>query len=386
LIKEMRDEILSFVEAHADEQVRFVIELCNKNSYTYNKKGADLLADMIIHRLEDALPHHSVTKMEEVGDFHILRNSAEEKSIYLVGHLDTVFPPGHPFQQCRIEGDDLHGPGTCDMKGGLAVIIFAIKALEEAGILSGLKVSLILNSDEEVGSPYSRVLFQEERPRAMACLTAECAGPNGEVVVSRNGKMGGRIDCFGKGLHVGFADKNKSSAILELAHKIIQLESLNGIFPGVTLNAGKIEGGLGPSTVPSEAHCFFDVRWVDEEHRENLLKRIREEISRPSQPGCRTEMEITNWRPAMPLHPGTEKMHRLMKEVAESLGQKLPSEHRRGTSDANFFGKAGIPTLDGLGPVGEKDHTPGEFIKVSTLKGRTALLAVFLAELSKKPV
>jgi glutamate carboxypeptidase len=380
----MRDAILSFIEAHADEQARFLIDLCHQNSYTYHKKGADRAAEMIIRRLEGALPYHSVTKMDAVGDFHLLRNSTKEKSIYLVGHLDTVFPPGHPFQQCRFEGDILHGPGTCDMKGGLAVILYAIKALEEAGLLSKLKVSLVLNSDEEIGSPYSRALFQEERPKAIACLVAECAGPNGEVVVSRNGKMGGRIDCFGQGLHVGSADQSKSSAILELAHKIIQLESLNGILPGVTLNAGKIEGGLGPSTVPSEAHCFFDVRWVEEEHREILIKRIREEFSRPFQPGCRTEMEITNWRPSMPLHPGTEEIFRMMKEAAKPLGQNLPSEHRRGTSDANFFGSAGVPTLDGLGPVGEKDHTPGEFIKVSTLKERTALLAVFLAEFGKK--
>lgn len=380
----MREDILSYIEAHADEQVRFVIDLCDQNSYTYHKKGVDRVAEMIIRRLEGAQLHHSVTKMDHVGDFHILRNSQGEKSVYLVGHLDTVFAPGHPFQKCWLEGDTLRGPGVCDMKGGLAVILYAIKALEEAGLLSTLKVSLVLSSDEEIGSPYSRALFQEERTQASACLVAECAGLNNEVVRSRNGKMGGRIDCFGKGLHVGFADKNKSSAILELAHKIIQLESLNGIFPEVTLNVGKVEGGLGPSTVAAEAHCLFDVRWVDEEHREILLKRIQEEISRPSQPGCRTEMEITNWRPAMPLHPGTEEMYRLMKEAAESLGQALPFEHRRGTSDANFFGSAGIPTLDGLGPVGEKDHTPEEFIKVSTLKERTALLAVFLAELGKK--
>ncbi len=383
-IEKMREDILSFVETHADEQVRFVIDLCNQNSYTYNKKGVDRVAEMIIHRLDGELPHHSVTKMEDVGDFHILRNYPSEKSIYLVGHLDTVFPPSHHFQQCRIEGDILHGPGTCDMKGGLAVILYALKALEEAGLLSTVKLSLVLNSDEEIGSPYSRALFEEERSKATACLVAECAGLNGEVVVSRNGKMGGRINSFGQGLHVGSADQNKSSAILELSHKIIQLESLNGILPGVTLNAGKVEGGLGPSTVPSEAHCFFDVRWVEEEHREILLKRIQEKISCPSQPGCRTEMEITNWRPAMRLHSGIEEIYRMMQGAAKALGQKLPSEHRRGTSDANFFGSAGVPTLDGLGPAGEKDHTSEEFIQVSTLKERTKLLAVFLAEFGKK--
>lgn len=380
----MREAILSFVEAHADEQVRFVIDICNQNSYTYHKKGVDRVAGMIINRLEGALPYRSVSKMDDIGDFHVLRNSIGEKSIYLVGHLDTVFPPDHPFQHCRLDGDILHGPGTCDMKGGLAVILYALKALQEVGLLAKLKVSFVLTSDEEIGSPYSRALYQVERSQAIACLVGECAGPHGEAVVSRNGKMGGRIDCFGQGLHVSSADQSKSSAVLELAHKIIQLESLNGILPGVAVNAGKIEGGLGPSTVPSQAHCFFDARWVQKEHREILLKKIREEISRPSQPGCRTEMEILNWRPAMPLHPGSEKTYRIMQETAKSIGQNLLSEHRRGTSDANFFGSAGIPTLDGIGPVGEKDHTPKEFLKVSTLKERTALLAVFLAELGKK--
>ncbi len=380
----MRDEILSFVEAHASEQIQFVIDLCNQNSYTHNKRGVDRTADMIIGRLEGALPLHTIMKEDEIGDFHILRNSSAEKAVYLVGHMDTVFSPDHPFQKCRLEGDTLIGPGTGDMKGGLAVLVYALKALKEVHLLDKLRVSLLLNSDEEIGSAYSHSLFLEERSHALACLVAECAGLMGELVVSRNGKMGARIDCFGQDRHVAYVDQNKSSAILELAHKIISLEALNGFLPGVSLNAGRIEGGLGPSTVPAHAQCLLDVRWIQEEHREILLKKIQTELSLSTQSGCRTEMEILNSRPAMPLHKNTEEIFNLIHQVGRSLGWNIPAEHRRGTSDANFFGSIGVPTLDGLGPVCHKDHTPDESIRVSTLKERTILLALFLAEYGRK--
>jgi glutamate carboxypeptidase len=385
-MNDLKGGIFSFVDSHAEEQRRFVIDLCNQNSYTYNKAGTDQIARMITEKLNPLFSVHEVIEQEDVGDHHLLRNIVSDKAIYLVGHMDTVFPPEHPFQKCELDGDVLKGPGTGDMKGGLAVFIFALLALKEVGCFNEIPIVFILTGDEEIGSVTSRHIFMEERKKAAACLVSECAGPHGEVVVSRNGKMGARLDCYGEDRHVGQGTHRKSSAVLELAHKIIALESLNDCLSGVSINIGKIEGGLGPCTVPGRASCLVDVRWEQEAHRDILLHGIMEEVSQSVQRGCRSEFEIFNERPAMPLSDSTEQFFQNIRAVGIRIGQDISKNHRRGTSDANFFGAAGVPTLDGLGPVSMKDHTPEEFIKVSSLKDRTVLLALFLLELGKMDI
>ncbi len=381
-VEERRNDIVSYVASHAEEQVRFLIGLCEQNSHTHNKAGTDGVARMILDRLDGALPRHRIIPQTETGDHHVLGRGETARAIYLVGHLDTVFPPDHTFQRCRLEGDVLAGPGCCDMKGGLAVIVYALKALEAIGLLESLRLTLILNADEEIGSVGSRQLFEQERERARLCLVAECAGPGGEIVVSRNGKLAARIDCHGSARHVSAGTHEKSSAVLELARRIVDLESLNGALPGVSVNVGRLEGGLGASTVPDHAFAVADFRWEQDSQGRDLMDLVRQRIARPVQPGCRTELAILNSRPAMPLRPGTEDLFRDLLGTARALGQTIRPEHRRGTSDANFFGSAGVPTLDGFGPVGQGDHTPGECIRVSSLRERSALLALFLADLA----
>jgi len=266
------------------------------------------------------------------------------------------------------------------MKGGLAVIVYALKALAHAELLSQLDVVLIVNSDEEIGSAGSESLFLEERKNAAACLVAECAGLDGELVVSRNGKLGGRIDSFGCDRHVGDGTHEKSSAILELAHRIIVLESLNASQPGVSLNVGKIEGGLAPNTVPAKASALVDVRWREQVHKRDLLEKIHKTLDQPVQAGCRTEFTVLNSRPAMPFTRGGEDLYSLARRAGRLLGLEIGSQHRRGTSDANFFAASGVPTLDGFGPVCRFDHTAAEQIRISSLLERSKLMAHFLFE------
>jgi glutamate carboxypeptidase len=377
------EEIRAFVETNAEEQLEFVLALSNQNSYTYNAQGTGFVAEMVLDRLEGLFAEHEVNEQSEVGDHHILRTdsastSTGARSVYILGHLDTVFPPEHPFQKCTQEGDWLIGPGTGDMKGGLAVIVYALKCLEYMGLLDRLNLVLMLGSDEEVGSVTSRPLYELERGRACACLVAECAGSRGEVVISRNGKTGARLDCFGIDSHVAAAKADKASAILEMAHKVVGLEALNGKYPNASVNVGRIDGGLGPSTVPGRASCLFDLRWSEEGHYETLLRDVQGIVKKKFQAACSCKLTLLNQRPAMPASKGTEELFRLVKQSAESLGMSLEAEHRRGTSDANFFGAAGIPTLDGFGPISTGDHTEDERIAISSLQSRTALLALFL--------
>jgi glutamate carboxypeptidase len=377
-----KQDILSFVESHSQEQLEFVIDLCNQNSYTYNKQGTDRVAEMVLHHLAPLLPYHDIVEQKEVGCHHILRNHETGHAIYLVGHLDTVFAPDHEFRACRVEGEFLHGPGTNDMKGGIGVIVYALKALHQIDVLENMNLTVILNSDEEIGSVTSLPVFEEERKHASACLVAECAGLNGEIVLSRNGKIGARIDSYGEDCHISTVTDKKASAVLELSHQIIALESLNAFLPGVGINVGKITGGLGSSTIAGHASAHVDIRWINEEHRAVLLEAIDRSLSGHSQPGCRSEFTVLNSRPAMPCNNKTEELFKRIQETARGLGQVISSEHRRGTSDANVFGAFGIPTVDGLGPVGQGDHTANEHIEIAGLNRRTALLANVLIDLA----
>lgn len=377
------ETIDAFINTNARDQIRFLIDICNQNSHTYNKRGVDATADFILEKLNGLFPYHDVKKEKKLGNHHFLRTYPENsnKTIYLIGHMDTVFPKDHPFQRCLEKGGRLTGPGTADMKGGLAVFVYALKALAETGILDKLNLTLILNSDEEIGSEFSSKIFISERERASVCLCGECAGPKGEIVISRNGKMGARLDCWGQDRHVSEVTGEKSSAILELSHKVIALESLNGFRPGLRVNVGRIEGGLGPATVPSQAFCLVDLRWKDEFYIQSVMDKIQNNICSQSQPGCRCEFKILNSRPAMQENKGSRGLVQILKKVASGLGQSVNSCHRQGTSDVNFFAAGGIPSLDGFGPIGFNDHTPEEYIIIPSLKERTLLLSHFLVEL-----
>ncbi len=379
-----REKIISFIKSHSREQIEFIIDLCNQNSYSYNKRGTDSVAEIIVHQLDPLFRYHDVVDQNEVGCHHILRSHKSGQAIYLVGHMDTVYAPDHESQTCRKEGELLYGPGTSDMKGGIGIIVYALKSLHHIDVLQRMNITLILNSDEELGSVTSRPLFERELPNAKLCLVAECAGPNGEVVVSRNGKIGARIDCYGEDRHISTVADRKASAVLELAHQIIALEELNASFPDVGINVGKIEGGLGSSTIAGHAAAQVDIRWVNEEYRPMLLESIERSLSEHNQPGCQSRFTILNSRPAMPINIKTERLFKRIQETGRGLGQVVNSEHRRGTSDANFFGAAGIPTIDGFGPKGDREHTSEEHIEIASLKERTALLANVLIDLFMK--
>ncbi|MGD2246492.1 MAG: M20/M25/M40 family metallo-hydrolase [Candidatus Aminicenantes bacterium] len=379
----IKEKVLNLIDKEAEDQLDFLIKLCNQNSYTFLKEGTDRVAALTLDRLEGIFSIHRKVEQEKTGALHILKRGDKKKAIYLLGHLDTVFPPDHPFQSCRRKGEWLYGPGTADMKGGLAVMVYALRTLAQAGGIENLNVVLILGADEENGSSSSQEIYEQERQNAAVCLVGECAGEKGEIVISRNGKAGGRLECVGLDQHVSTVTPDKASAILEMAHKVVAFESLNGLFSDVYVNVGRVEGGLGPSTVPAQASFLFDLRWEKEEHSELLLDSLREIVSHSDNPLCKSIMTLLNYRPAMPCSQKTNELFARLKNTADELGQELFFEHRRGTSDANYFGAAGVPTLDGFGPIGLNDHTPEESILVSSLKERTALLALFLLDLKE---
>jgi glutamate carboxypeptidase len=372
----VRLKSLRFVDEHVEEQFQFLLSLIRQNSYSWNKPGTDSVAEMILGRVRSAFPVHRVVEQTEVGNLHLLSNvHPGEQSIYMLAHMDTVFPPDHPFQDCWVDGNKLHGPGAGDMKAGIATLVYAVLALRDARVLDRIPLTVILAGDEEVGGPTSHSTYEEERNKAAACLVVETAGVNGEIVISRYGKIGARLESAGRNQHVGTAGPVKASAILELAHKTIGIEALNGALPDTRLNVGTVRGGLGPATVPGSAVAQADIRWKDQGHRDVLLKKIREVVARDDVPGCHTELRVLNERPAWPCTEGTQWLADLVKEAGAEVGQEIVYQHRVASGDANFFAAAGVPTVDGLGPVCQEYHTPEEFVYITSIHERTALLA-----------
>jgi glutamate carboxypeptidase len=161
------------------------------------------------------------------------------------------------------------------------------------------------------------------------------------------------------------------------------LEGLNGGLSGVRVNVGQVQGGLGPATIPAEAHALVDVRWESQDVRDQLVQRMEEVVGREDLPGCRSGLTILNERSAWPLTEGTQRLADIIRRVGAEMGHSIGQEHRLGTSDSNFFGCAGVPTVDGLGPICKGYHTPEEFVYISSIPERTALLANSLIAISE---
>jgi glutamate carboxypeptidase len=307
--------------------------------------------------------------------------------VLLVGHMDTVFDPGtaaeRPF---RIADDKAHGPGVTDMKSGLLAGLYALKAM--IGELGGLpfeRLTFIANPDEEIGSPTSVVHIREAAADVDACLVLECARANGDIVSARKGILDTRLTVHGRAAHAGVEPEKGRNAILEAARVIRDLHALNGRWQGVTVNVGKIAGGTRPNVVPERCEIEVDVRATTADGLAQVEAAIRDLIAT-------TEVEDTSiephvmvaWQPMEKL----ERSGRLVEHaqgVAERLGFEVHDASTGGASDANTTSGMGVPTLDGLGPIGGNDHSPAEYLDVDSIVPRTALLAGLLLAIARDP-
>lgn len=373
-------EILSFASSREGEALALLRRLVEIQSGSRNKPGLDRMAAAMAAALGETLPDVRVLPFAGHGDMVQARTrpaACGERGIVLVGHMDTVFPADTAFTDYREDGTRCYGPGVYDMKGGLVVALYALKALEHLGLLADMPVTVLCNSDEEIGSPASRPWIEEQARGALAALVFEGGGAGREVVTGRKGRLGLRLTVRGRAGHAAKGGP-KASAILEMAHKVIALEDLNGV-AGATLNVGQVCGGIGPNTVPEQAVAELDVRFPDRRAQGLIEEAVSEIAARTTVPGTGAEVSPTSGRPAMPQSEGNRRLWSIAREQARRFGYDLPEELRSGVSDANFIGALDVPVLDGLGPVGDLDHSDLEFILKNSLAERIALTAATVA-------
>ncbi len=371
------DQIHAFFKDKQQAMLSLLEDLVLIQSGSRNKAGLDRMAAAVAAAMPGSM-HCQVLPFAEHGNMVSAktRKAAEgARQLLLLGHMDTVFPEDTDFHFYREDEARAYGPGVIDMKGGLVCAIFALDALAQLGLLQDLPVCIFCNSDEEIGSPASWDMICREADNAFAAFVMECAGKNGEIVTGRKGRSGYRLIVHGRSGHAAQAGANKASAILELAHKTIALEALNDP-PSVSLNVGVVKGGIGPNTVPGQAEALIDIRYLEEADDQRVKSEIDRIVQASAVPGTVCELQYHTGRPAMPQTPGNENLFSHVQSQAALLGQRVTHEFRNGVSDANVVASRGVPVLDGMGPVGDLDHSEREYMVKSSLVPRACLLAL----------
>jgi glutamate carboxypeptidase len=351
------------------------------NSYSRNVAGVNAVAGL----LEDAfrLPGLEFRREKagaDCGD-HLFWSTpaAEERPpILLIGHHDTVFPPGH-FEGWREEGSRAYGPGSFDMKGGLALIWGVMKTLADAGLLERLSLVMASVADEEVGSLDSKRHLESLARRASLGLVFESGRPEDQIVTRRRGIGGVRAVATGKAAHAGNAHRDGANAIWALARFIELAQAQTDYAQGTTVNVGTVVGGTSPNTVPASAEAMLDLRFESVADAEALIDRLREGASTAALPGTEIRLEGGIKRLPMERTPASAALCLAYAEAqrASGLGD---GEHPLvgGGSDANTVAGVGLPVIDGLGPRGGDFHTTREYVELDSFGAKAEALLRFL--------
>lgn len=349
--------------------------------------GSKLLLDRCAKYLEDYFQDNitckvSVLENQSAGDNLLVRFNQESKlkPVLILAHYDTVFPEGTirriPFSVSE-DGEMARGPGIFDMKAGIVQGVWALKALEKHG-MPGRPITLLVTSDEEVGSNSSRKVIEGMARESVAVLVLE-PSLNGNLKTERKGVGEIDVKITGKPSHAGLDPSKGASAITEAARMIQFLQSLNRPEAETTVNVGTIRGGTARNVIPGEAIMQVDFRIVNEEEGDRIMKEAGN--FRPKDSRVRIEVAGGVNRPPMRKTEETGKLFALARKIGQEFGRDLKETSAGGGSDGNFCAALGIPVLDGLGAVGDGAHSEQEVLDVNEMPVRAAILERLLEEI-----
>jgi glutamate carboxypeptidase len=376
---------LSWIDSRQAEMEALLRELVEISSHTADPAGCTLVAVRLKEALASLAPSLKLALLPsssgKYGQHLVGRTAAEGAHTILIGHHDTVFPKA-TFSGFREDGALLRGPGVLDMKGGLVVIAFALGALEAAGLLATIPLRVVSVSDEEVGSPDGSAIIEAQAPGARAALVFESGRQNDLIVTRRKGTGAMTARAYGKSAHAGNSHHEGKNAIWALARFIDRAQGLTDYERGRTVNVGKIAGGIGKNTVPSEAEALLDFRFVDGADGKALERALAEAAAAAAEsvPGTRIELSGGIARPPLERTPASAELAARYGACARESG--LGGEEAAligGGSDANNIAALGVPAIDGLGPRGRGFHTVEEHIERATLVPKAAALVRMLA-------
>jgi glutamate carboxypeptidase len=379
------EDLLREAALQRNETLRLLQRMVEAESPSGNKAAVDRCMQVAAAACRDIGSKERWHRQKEYGDLLEVRFPADRcaaiagrRPILLLGHLDTVWPLGTlarmPF---RTGSGKAFGPGVLDMKSGVAMAISAVSILKNQAALTR-PVVLLLNSEEEIGSPVSRATTEAIAKECEAVFVIEPGqGPGGAYKTSRKGTGDYMVKVTGKAAHAGVDFKSGHSAVLELARQIQKIGGFTGVEEGLTVNPGVIGGGTLPNVVAEEAWTHVDFRYAKSAHAKKIERMFHG--LRPIDKKCTVVVTGGVNRPPMERTKGTAKLFSQAATLAAELGFDLEEATTGGGSDGNFTSAMGVPTLDGMGAVGEGAHASNESILIEHLAPRTALLAAMIA-------
>ncbi|CAN5669635.1 M20 family metallopeptidase [soil metagenome] len=372
-------EFLNYFQKRQERILDSIRKIVEIESPSRDVAGSRRVVDFLENETRKISPNFEIERIfaENYGEHLVIRAfQSDEKPILLLGHTDTVHPRGS-FQKnpTRIEENRFYGCGVFDMKANCVLMLEVLRAFSGFNLQPKKPLTILLDCDEEIGSPTGRELVEREARRAEFCLVCEPSA-NGKVKTGRKGTGMFTLKTHGVPAHAGLEPEKGASAILEISKQIEKLHGLNNFEIGTTVNVCIVQGGTATNVIPEHAECSIDVRF-------NLLteaERIENEIKNLKSFDKRVKIEILGAvnRPPMKRTEKVINLYEKARKIAETFDYELGETQVGGASDGNFVGALGVPVLDGLGVSGSGAHTLEEYILIDDIPKRAALLALLL--------
>lgn len=375
-------DFVSYFQSQQQAMVDLITTLVNYESFTSSKPDVDRLGAFMEPQFR-SLGASSVTRIpqENVGDFLLAKwnEDAPGKPIMFLIHIDTVWPIGTLTERPpKIEDGKLWGPGAIDMKGGITIVLTALRGLNELGEFPNRPVWVLMTSDEEVGSIYSEQTICDLAKQSGLVLVMEPATPTEALKTSRKGVATFTIRVEGRPSHAGNAPEKGINAIMELAYQAIALNAMNDLKNGTSVSVTMIKGGSATNVIPAEATASIDVRTLTAYAYTDISEKINS--LQPVVPGAKLSVEQGHSRGPMERNNKMQRDFAQIQAIGKSIGQDVREDSSGGGSDGNFTAMLGVSTLDGLGPAGDGLHALHEHVIIESLPRRAALLAAVLRD------
>jgi glutamate carboxypeptidase len=399
-MKQWLNHFSHFLASHEPEMLAKLYQWCNTNSGTSNLMGLERMHHLIQEAyvpLADKIESHQLPTTPTInhagqtvdvlsGNLLFIRKRPHlKRRILLSGHMDTVYGENHAFQAIQnLTENKLNGPGVADMKGGLLVMLHALMAFEETPEAETLGWDVVINADEEIGSPASRLFFNNIAPQYHAAFVYE-PSTTPEGVLAKNRKGSGKLTLIatGKSAHAGRAFEDGRNAICYLAEAIIAVHELNGQRKGVTINVGIISGGDALNVVPDKAIAKLDVRITQPEDEHWVREQLERIISHLKRPDYTLTLHGSFERPVKRVDTNTTRLFERLCYLGKMLDLNLDWQDSGGCCDGNNFAHHGLMVLDTLGVRGGAIHSTQEYIYADSIKERAALSALLFLDLAQ---
>ncbi|NJL56412.1 M20 family metallopeptidase [bacterium] len=376
-------ELLTYFKGQQQAMVDLLTELVNYETPTRDKAHVDKLGAFMEAQFK-ALGATTITRypQSEVGDMLLAQwhPQAPGKPILFLIHIDTVWPLGTLAQRPVTINEDgvLFGPGAVDMKGGITNVLAALRGLVERNELPERPISVLMTSDEEIGSVYSIPVIREVAQHAGLVLVMEPATKEGALKTWRKGLATYRVHVEGRASHAGNAPEQGINALVELAQQVMKINALNDLKNGTSVSVTMAQAGSAGNVIPAEAWAHVDTRFLTQQAMDRVTAAL--DSLQPHVPGAKVHVEPLHSRGPMEHNDQMKATYAQCKAIGESYGLTIREDGSGGGSDGNITASMGVPTLDGLGPQGDGLHALHEQVVIRSMSERAALLAGMLKD------